>query len=401
MEQMADLYHRITETFTGIQTVRAFTMEQFERNRFHLSAKEMYRKAMKSVLYGSLTKPITELLGIGVISLALVVGAHLLVSQETHVFGIRMCNRPLDLGSLLLFYSLLVGVSEPARKLTEIFSSVQAGVAAADRVYAMLDREPTITDPREPRTVAQPHRHLVLENVGFHYYEQQPVLCDIHLRVEYGETLAIVGPNGCGKTTLINLLPRFYDPVSGSIRLDDVDLREMRLRDLRSRIGLVTQQTHLFHDTILNNIRYGSPRASDEQVKEAARKAHAHRFIVERLSDGYATHTGQGGNRLSGGQRQRIALARAILRDPEILILDEATSEIDLESEQLIHQALKEFVQGRTAIIISHRLSTLSLAHRILVMDSGRIVDVGTHDQLLSRCALYRRLHEIHLRQSA
>jgi ATP-binding cassette subfamily B protein/subfamily B ATP-binding cassette protein MsbA len=223
----------------------------------------------------------------------------------------------------------------------------------------------------------------------------------VNLEIKYGETIAIVGPNGCGKSTLINLIPRFYDPVSGSVRLDDVDLKEMRRRDIRSRIGLVTQQTHLFDDTVMNNIRYGSPKASDEEVMQAAKKAHAHRFITERLADGYDTMVGAGGDRLSGGQRQRLALARAILRDPEILILDEATSQIDIESEQLIHKALEEFVRGRTAIMITHRMSTLALAHRIVVMEAGEIIDVGQHAELLQRCQLYARLNDLHFRQSA
>jgi ATP-binding cassette subfamily B protein/subfamily B ATP-binding cassette protein MsbA len=401
MEEMAGLYTRISETFQGIQTVKAFTMEPFERNCFHQSAKELYYKAMKIVFYTSLTKPVTELLGIGVICLSLVGGAYLVLNEETHLLGIRMCARPLSLGQLLLFYTLLAGVSDPARKLTEIFSSIQGAFAAADRVYAVLDREPAITDPVCPRRLAAPHEQLTFAGVSFHYQPEQPVLHDIELQVPFGETIAIVGPNGCGKSTLINLIPRFFDPVCGTIRLDGIDLRDLRLRDLRNRIGLVTQQTHLFHDTILDNIRYGTPKATDEEVVEAARKAHAHRFIVEKLSRGYETVAGQGGDRLSGGQRQRIALARAILRDPEILILDEATSQIDLESEQAIHQALREFVKGRTAIMITHRLSTLALAHRIVVMDAGRIIDLGSHEELSQRCGLYRRLHDIQFRQSA
>jgi ATP-binding cassette subfamily B protein/subfamily B ATP-binding cassette protein MsbA len=401
MEEMAELYTRISETFQGIQTVKAFTMEPFERNSFHQSAKELYYKAMKIVVYSSLTKPITELLGIGVICLSLVAGAYLVLNGQTHLLGVKMCERPMSLGQLLLFYSLLAGVSDPARKLTEIFSTLQGACAAADRVYAILDREPSISDPVSPKTVSTPHRKLTFDAVSFHYNDAQPVLRDVRLEIPFGETIAIVGPNGCGKTTMINLIPRFFDTVSGTVRLDGVDLRELRLRDLRQRIGLVTQQTHLFHDTILNNIRYGTPRATDEEVVAAAKKAHAHRFIVEKLSDGYETVAGQGGSRLSGGQRQRIALARAILRDPEILILDEATSQIDLESEQSIQQALREFAKGRTAVIITHRLSTLSLAHRVVVMDAGRIIDVGSHDELLRRCGVYRRLHDIQFRQSA
>ena len=197
------------------------------------------------------------------------------------------------------------------------------------------------------------------------------------------------------------MLSRFYDPIVGSVSLDDIDLRQFRVRDVRSQVGLVTQHTQLFDDTVLNNIRYGSPHATQAEVIEAAKKAHADQFINDKLEHGYATRVGQGGCKLSGGQRQRIALARAILRNPSILILDEATSQIDLESEQLIHNVLEQFVRGRTAIMITHRLSTLALADRILVMDAGKIVDLGRHDELLRRCEIYRRLHEIQFRQSA
>ena len=401
MEEMASLYNNLTETFTGIQTVKAFTMESFERNRLHQWAKEFFRKTMRIAFYNSLSKPITELLGIGVISLALVGGAYLVLNQETHLLGIRMSDRPFSIAEMMLFYAFLAGVSDPARKLSDILARIQGGVAAAERIYAMMDREPTIVDPATPRAVCRPHRELTLEQVAFQYQANQPVLNNIDLSIQFGETIAIVGPNGCGKSTLINLIPRFYDPVEGTLRLDGIDLREMQIRDIRTRIGLVTQQTHLFDDSVLNNIRYGTPRASDDEVIEAAKKAHADRFIVEKLTDGYATLVGQNGGRLSGGQRQRIALARAILRNPEILILDEATSQIDLESEQLIHRVLKEFVRGRTTILITHRLSTLTLADRIVVMDAGTIVDCATHEKLLQRCPLYQRLHEIQFKRTA
>lgn len=401
MEEMSQLYNTLTETFTGIQTVKAFTMEASERNRFHQSAKEFYHKSLKIAFYSSLTKPITEILGIGVIAVALVAGAYLVLNQETHLLGIRICDTPMSLGSLLLFYGLLAGVSDPARKLSEVFALIQTGIAASERIYPVMDREPTILEPAMTKTTAKPHHRLLFENVEFHYQAGKPVLNGVTLEIKYGETVAIVGPNGCGKSTLINMLPRFYDPVAGSIRFDDVDLREMRMQDIRRRVGLVTQLTHLFDDTVLNNIRYGSPNATDEQAVEAAKKAHAHRFILDKLDNGYDTHVGQGGSRLSGGQRQRIALARAILRDPEVLILDEATSQIDIESEQLIHQTLEEFVRDRTAIMITHRLSTLRLADRIVVMEAGKIIDVGSHADLLKRCSLYSRLHEIHFKQSA
>ncbi len=401
MEEMSQLYGNFSETFAGITTVKAFTMEQFERNRFHRTAKEFFRKAMKIVFYNSLTKPITELLGIGAISLALVAGGFLVINGETHLLGIRMCDRAMSLSELLLFYGLLAGVSDPARKMSAVFALLQAGFASADRIFPVMDREPAIVDPARPQTVSRPHHKLSCENLSFHYDPDEPVLQGIDLEIRFGETIAIVGPNGCGKSTLINLIPRFYDPTVGKICLDGVDIRDIRVRDLRSRIGLVSQKAHLFDDTVMNNIRYGAPNAARHAVEEAARKAHAHNFITRQLSAGYESRVGQGGSLLSGGQRQRIALARAILRNPEIMILDEATSQIDIESEQLIHRALKEFVGGRTAIIITHRLSTISLADRVVVIDGGKIQDAGRHEELLQRCETYSRLHEIQFSRSA
>lgn len=401
MEENAQLMGVLSEAFSGMQTVKAFTMEKFERHRFHRASKACLRKAMKIVFYNSLAKPLTEVLGLGMIFMALIAGAYLVLNQETHLLGVRMCDRPLSFSALLCFYGLLIGTSDPARKLSDVLNGIQGGIAAADRIFPLLDRQPTITDPPHPRPAPRPHRQLIFDHVHFHYSPGQPLLRDIHFTVEYGETLCIVGPNGCGKTTLINLLPRFHDPVAGAVRLDDVDLRDMRLRDVRSLVGMVTQHTVLFDDTVGNNIRYGSMHATPAEVRAAARRAHAHRFIEEKLEHGYDTIVGPGGNRLSGGERQRIALARAILRDPDILILDEATSQIDIESEQQIHLALEDFVRGRTAIIVTHRLSTLELADRILVMDAGRIVDIGTHEQLIRRCDLYRGLYDIQLRRIA
>jgi ATP-binding cassette subfamily B protein/subfamily B ATP-binding cassette protein MsbA len=328
-------------------------------------------------------------------------GCYLVLNDQTHLLGIKMTDRPLTFGALMAFYAFLIGVSDPARKLSGVMSMLQGAAAAADRIYAVHDREPTIVDPPKPRPVPSQNRELVLDGVSFHYTPERPVLVDVDLTIGSGETIAIVGPNGCGKTTLASLIPRFYDPVAGSVRVGGCDLRDLRLRDLRNQIGMVTQQTLLFDDTVANNIRYGNPAASDAEVIEAAKKAHAHRFILEQLSDGYQTEVGERGNRLSGGQRQRIALARAILRDPSILILDEATSQIDYESEQLIHKALEEFVRGRTTILITHRVHTLALARRILVMDEGRILDLGTHGELMGRCAVYQRLYQTSLRESA
>jgi len=404
MEEMALLYSTLQETFRGIEIVKAFTMERHQRRRFHRNSKKYYKKAMRIARYDSLSRPMTEVMGILTICLALLAGAYLVLEGETHLLGIRMSRRPLSLESLLVFYGLLAGVSDPFRKLSDVFTRLQRAVAASDRIFAMLDRRSRIADPEHPRHLPRHHRELVFEGVDFAYEPGQPVLESVDLRIRFGETVAVVGPNGSGKSTLAKLILRFADPTAGTIRLDGVPLTDVRLRDLRGQIGLVTQETLLFDNTVFDNIRYGSPRASERQVIQAATQAHAHTFIQEELPNGYQTMVGPGGSRLSGGQRQRIALARAVLRDPAIIILDEATSQIDLQSEQLIQKVLEQFVQDRTAVIITHRLAMLRLADRIVVMQAGRILDLGTHDELLARCNLYHHLHQIHfddLRQSA
>ncbi len=401
LEEMSGLYSILSETFGGIKVVKAFTMERHERRRFHLNSKAFYRKGMRIAWFDALIHPVTELAGITMICLTLLCGTYLVLNHTTHLLGIKISDRELKLEELMVFYGMLVGSIDPARKLTDVFNRIQRASAAADRVYQLYDREPAVSDPVKPRVATRHHRHIVFDNVNFQYTSEQPVLKNINLRIPYGETLAIVGSNGCGKTTLANLIPRFYDPVEGAILLDDVDIRTLRMRDLRQQIGMVTQEQLLFDDTVYNNIRYGIPQATRPQVIDAARKAYAHRFIEEQLEQGYDTNVGQLGGRLSGGQRQRIALARAILRDPPILILDEATSQIDIESEHLIHKVLEQFMRGRTTVVITHRLATLDLADRILVMDQGRIVDLGTHQELMSRCELYSGLYHVQLRESA
>jgi ATP-binding cassette subfamily B protein/subfamily B ATP-binding cassette protein MsbA len=356
---------------------------------------------MKIAFYHSLVSPVTELIGVVMIISAMLAGGYLVLNQQNHLWWIPISDNPMSYGTISLFFGCLIGASDPIRRLSGVFNSIQRAAAASDRLFALYDREPKVFDPAQPKQFPGQFNRLTFENVSFGYRPDELVLGEVNLEVRAGETIAIVGPNGCGKTTLMNLVGRFYDPVVGAVKIDGHDLREFRRRDLRARLGVVTQETLLFNDTVQNNIRYGSPEATDAQVEEAARQAHAERFITTKLADGYQTMCGPSGNRLSGGQRQRIALARAILRDPQILILDEATSQIDVESERLIHEVLEKFVVGRTVFMITHRPGTLALANRIVVMDQGRIEDVGTFDELAGRCTMFRRLAHLEYRESA
>jgi ATP-binding cassette subfamily B protein/subfamily B ATP-binding cassette protein MsbA len=392
MQELSSIFESLSETLSGMKLIKTFTMEASEQNRFQESSKNLFRRQMKIVVYNSLVAPLTETLGLGMVMIAALMGGYLVLGQNTHVFGIKISDIALTHGDMAIFFAMLAGMADPARRLSNEFSYIQSAAASADRVYEVLDLEPTISDPPNPRPLPRLTTAIVFDDVEFQYHSGKRVLQEVQLEVRAGETLAIVGPNGCGKTTLVQLLPRLYDPSKGRITMDGIDIRDVRLRDLRSRFGMVTQETLLFNDTVLNNIAHGDPSASRATIEAAARKAHAHAFITEKLPNGYDSIVGPAGSRLSGGQRQRIALARAILRNPEVLILDEATSQIDVESEQLIHNVLEEFIRDRTTLLITHRPSTIALAHRVVVMDMGQIIDVGTPNELAGRCELYRRL---------
>jgi subfamily B ATP-binding cassette protein MsbA len=335
------------------------------------------------------------------VMIASLLGGYLVLGQNTHVFGILISDPALSHGEMAVFFAMLAGMADPARRLSNEFGYIQNGAAAADRIYEVLDIQPKITDPPNPQPLPKLAQAITLDGVDFYYHRDKQVLFDIHLDIRAGETIAVVGPNGCGKTTLVQLLPRLYDPTKGRVAFDGVDIRDVRLHDLRLRFGMVTQETLLFNDTVANNIAQGDATASRAAIEAAARKAHAHGFIIDKLPHGYDSMVGPTGSRLSGGQRQRIALARAILRNPEVLILDEATSQIDVESEQLIHNVLEEFIRNRTTFLITHRPSTIALADRVLVMDAGRIVDLGTPSELAERCELYRRLCMVGYHESA
>jgi ATP-binding cassette subfamily B protein/subfamily B ATP-binding cassette protein MsbA len=400
-EESARLVNRLFQALTHLKVVKAFAMENHERLRFRAIAKEVNRKGMRIAIYQALARMNNELLGVSVSCLAFVAGGYLVLNAQTDFLGIRLCNSPMSFAEMMTFMAFLVGVSDPMRKMADVYTLLQTGMVAADRVFPLIDRQPSVTSPRHPRPTPQTNIEIQFSDIRFGYQSDRPVLQGVSLTVPAGSCVALLGPNGCGKSTLINLLPRFFDPQEGRVTLNGVDVRELRLKDLRRAIGYVTQQTMLFDDTIANNIRYGSTDASMEQVLEAAKKAHAHSFISTSLEAGYESTIGEHGGKLSGGQRQRIALARAILKNPPILIFDEATSQIDPESETLIHESLADFIRGRTTLMVTHRLSTLGLADAILIMDQGRIVDYGTHQELLGRCPTYRALRQDALKVAA
>jgi ATP-binding cassette subfamily B protein/subfamily B ATP-binding cassette protein MsbA len=400
LERMSSIYKILQETFRGIRVVKAYTMEPYERRRFHQAVKDYYRRAMRVINLDAASSPVIEMLAVLTVAAALLVGAYLVLERQTHLFGLRMTSHPLESESLLQFYALLAAIADPVRKLSSVYTRLQSGAAAADRIFQLLDRQPRVqANSRAPRLT--PH-HVALEfrDVCLSYEPGQPVLQQVCLKVRFGESIALVGRNGCGKTSLVSLVPRFFDPDQGAVCIDGQDVRSVNLRSLRQQVGLVTQETVLFDDTIYNNIAYGSRGARPAEVEEAARKAFAHDFIVA-LPNGYQTLVGEGGAKLSGGQKQRLALARAILRNPRILILDECTSQTDAESELLIHQALRDFMRDRTTLVITHRLNTLEITDRIVVLEQGRIEAVGTHPELLRSCDIYQRLHEAHFQRVA
>ena len=373
LRRSAGFHEVMLESLGNIQTTQAYTMEGFERDRFANATAELRRNGLKFVFYSTLSKPVIELLGLSMMGTAIVGGAYLVLNRETHLLGLPITSQPLTVSALLVFFGMLIGASDPLRKLSGVYSTIYAGTIAADAIYPLVDKPSQIRDPESPVEPSSPHRNLELRNVTFGYRDDQTLLEDVSLTIPFGSTIAIIGHNGCGKSTLINLLCRFYDPRHGSLALDGVDLRDMSIESLRKRIALVTQHTELFNQSVAFNIRYGSMDATDEQVIEAAKQSHAHEFICEALTNGYESSVGQNGQRLSGGQRQRIALARAILRNPEILILDEATSQIDMHSEELIRESLAAHRGQRTMIIITHREALLELADDIYEVRDGAL----------------------------
>ncbi len=405
LESMSNIYKILQETFQGIKVVKAYTMERHERRRFFLETKSLYRKSVRVAMIDASSDPVLEVLSLLTVSIALLSGSYLVLRHslflDLGLFRLQLASQPMQIEDLLTLYAMLAGVSDPIRKLSNVHSKIQRASAASDRICGLMDRVPEVAEkPAAPRL--KRHAHTIdFQQVWFSYNGRDPILRGLDLSVQHGETIALVGPNGCGKSTLLSLLPRFWDIQSGAIRIDGHDLRDVQIRSLRSQIGFVTQETILFEATIADNIAYGTRHATRQQIEDAARKAHAHQFITS-FPQGYDTLVGERGSNLSGGQRQRIALARAMLRDPAILILDEATSAVDIQDEALIRRAIEDFTRDRTTFLITHNLGTLQFADRIVLMNAGRVEAVGTDAELRRSSPLYRRLNEIHFhRESA
>ncbi len=383
----AGFHEVLLEALGNIFTVQAFTMEPHERDRFRVCTKEMKRVQLKMVFWTGVGKPFTEMIGVAMVAITVCAGAYLVVNKQTHLFFLKVCDSPMSVTDLLIFFGLLIGASDPLRKLSGVSVTIYQGMVASELLYGILNAKPILPVPAEPKTLLGRHHQLSLKNVSFHYHPSQPVLSNVSLEIPFGKTVALLGSNGSGKSTLIQLLCRYYDPLEGSIQLDDIDLRDLALSDIRQRMTLVSQNTELFNRSVFENIKYGSPNATKDEVELAARLAHAHEFITNSLSEGYETIVGQAGQKLSGGQRQRIALARAILRKPEILILDESTSQIDMASELQIRETLQAMKGQMTILIITHREALIALADEVYSMQSGVLVETPIDTPRFERTA--------------
>lgn len=382
----ADITAILQETISGIRVIKSFAREDYETDRFKQENFYNFRAQMKtSQLLATLTPVIEFLSAIG-------------VTVIIWYGGMEVINGNLTSGALIAFLIYVVNLANPVKRLSKVYGNIQKSLAAAERVFDILDTEPDIKDMPGAVVLPEIEGHVALQHLSFAYSPGHYALRDVSLEVQPGQTVAIVGPSGAGKTTIANLLPRFYEATEGCILVDGKDIRTVTMQSLRQQIGIVPQETVLFNGTVYDNILYGRLDATREEVIAAAKAANAHSFI-DRMPDQYQTQIGERGAKLSGGQRQRISIARAILKDPRILILDEATSALDTESEKLVQQALDKLMIGRTSFVIAHRLSTVQRADMIVVLDKGRLVEQGTHSELLASGGLYSTLYQVQFRK--
>jgi subfamily B ATP-binding cassette protein MsbA len=385
-DDLAGALNVATESLQNVREVKTFVREPYEIERHDNAINRAFRAALRLLRLRAVFGPLIAFLGFGGLSLVLWFG------------GREVIEGRLTGGQLISFLIYGISVAGSLGAMVGLYTSLQEALGATKRVFQLLDTPQDIQDSPNARAIERTEGRISFDNVHFSYDERQEVLHDIDLEIAPGEIIALVGPSGAGKSTIFNLIPRFYDPTEGCVRLDGQDLRELTQASLRGQIGIVPQEVLLFSGTIYENIRYGRLDATREEIVEAAQAANAHDFIMT-LPDGYETVVGERGVRLSGGQRQRVSIARAILKNPPILLLDEATSSLDSESESLVQEALGRLMQERTTVIIAHRLSTTRVAHRIVVLDDGRIAEIGSHDALMAKDGLYARLYAMQFRE--
>lgn len=384
-ECTADITSVLQESVASARVIKSFVREDYEVDRFDVENRANFRVNMKNAQLMATLTPVVELVA--------AIGVTMIIWYG----GNNVINGTITAGSLVAFLTYAVNISNPIKRLTRVIGNIQKALAAAQRVFMIIDMPEEIAESRDAKQLPEVSGKVEFQNVSFAYDDKGNVITDLSFSVKPGEVIAIVGPSGAGKSTIANLLPRFYDVNKGDIKIDGHSVREVTLDSLREQVGIVPQETMLFNGSVYNNILYGRLDATKEEIEAAAKAANAHDFIMQ-LTDGYETKLGDRGVNLSGGQRQRIAIARAILKNPRILILDEATSALDTESERVVQEALDRLMVGRTSFVIAHRLSTVKNADKILVLEKGNLVESGTHDELLALDGLYAHLYKIQYR---